>query len=147
MLPSLSAQVGVSLAFLVDFSQRVPQDWTSAQVMSTLIKPATAPLRRRYADVPSLVPPEHLGRPNLFISHCWKNSFSLLVAAVQGQAAGAVEKDTYVWLDLFAMNQHASEESGADLGDLRGNLEKAVSAWGRVVSHDARVCVSSQIIS
>ncbi len=58
---------------------------------------------------------------------------------MQGQTAGAVAAETYVWLDLFAMNQHASEESGADLGDLRGNLEKAVSAWGWAVSHDA-VC-------
>lgn len=36
-------------------------------LMQGIIKPATAATKRRYADVPWLVPPEHIGPPTLFV--------------------------------------------------------------------------------
>jgi hypothetical protein len=35
--------------------------------LQDVIKPATLPFQQRYADVPSLIPPEDVGPPTLFV--------------------------------------------------------------------------------
>ncbi|XRB18787.1 EF-hand domain-containing protein [Pseudoscourfieldia marina] len=43
--------------------------------------------------------------PTYFISHAWNSLFVDLVESVKGALAGAAQADTYVWLDIFAINQ------------------------------------------
>ncbi|XRB14264.1 EF-hand domain-containing protein [Pseudoscourfieldia marina] len=46
-----------------------------------------------------------VGAPTYFISHAWGSTFVDLVESVTGALAGAAQNDTYVWLDIFAINQ------------------------------------------
>ncbi|XRB02980.1 EF-hand domain-containing protein [Pycnococcus provasolii] len=46
-----------------------------------------------------------VGAPTYFISHAWNSTFVDLVESVKGALAGAAQNDTYVWLDIFAINQ------------------------------------------
>ena len=46
-----------------------------------------------------------VGAPTYFISHAWGSTFVDLVKSVTGALAGAAQADTYVWLDIFAINQ------------------------------------------
>ncbi|XRB17536.1 EF-hand domain-containing protein [Pseudoscourfieldia marina] len=47
-----------------------------------------------------------VGAPTYFISHAWSSSFVDLVASVDAALAGAAQDDTFVWLDIFAINQN-----------------------------------------
>ena len=46
-----------------------------------------------------------VGAPTYFVSHAWGSTFVDLVKSVTGALAGAAQADTYVWLDIFAINQ------------------------------------------
>ena len=46
-----------------------------------------------------------VGAPTYFISHAWNSSFVDLVESVASALAGAAKEDTFVWLDIFAINQ------------------------------------------
>ncbi|XRB25260.1 EF-hand domain-containing protein [Pseudoscourfieldia marina] len=46
-----------------------------------------------------------VGAPSYFVSHAWGSTFVDLVKSVTGALAGAAQNDTYVWLDIFAINQ------------------------------------------
>ena len=46
------------------------------------------------------------GAPTYFVSHAWGSPFVDLVASVGAALAGAALDDTYVWLDIFAINQN-----------------------------------------
>ncbi|XRB25343.1 EF-hand domain-containing protein [Pseudoscourfieldia marina] len=46
-----------------------------------------------------------VGAPTYFVSHAWGSTFVELVKSVTGALAGAAQADTYVWLDIFAINQ------------------------------------------
>ncbi|XRB03834.1 EF-hand domain-containing protein [Pycnococcus provasolii] len=46
-----------------------------------------------------------VGAPTYFVSHAWGSTFVDLVKSVTGALAGAAQNDTYVWLDIFAINQ------------------------------------------
>jgi WD40 repeat protein len=104
----------VSLAFLCDFYGRCVAPLPGGAAMSTkqvvekVIMPVTASARRSFA---SLVPGA-VCRPTAFASHAFGNPFSLLVAALKAHFADAVASEVYVWVDVFAINQH---DPGADL--------------------------------
>ncbi|XRB11979.1 EF-hand domain-containing protein [Pseudoscourfieldia marina] len=46
-----------------------------------------------------------VGTPTYFISHAWSSRFVDLVESVTSALAGAAKNDTFVWLDIFAINQ------------------------------------------
>jgi hypothetical protein len=108
------AACGVSLAFLTDFAARrvapLGAGATTRDVVNLVVKPATGPgLATRYAD---LLPREQVGSPAAFVSHAFDNRFSLLLDALTAHFAGDDAARVYVWLDIFAVNQH---NPGADL--------------------------------
>ena len=47
-----------------------------------------------------------VGAPTYFVSHAWSSPFVDLVASVEAALAGAALDDTFVWLDIFAINQN-----------------------------------------
>jgi WD40 repeat protein len=109
------AATAVSLAFLREFYERCVAPLpggaalTTKQVVTDLIMPATA--ARGAPSFASLVP-RAVSRPTAFASHAFNNPFSLLVAALSGHFADAVASEVFVWVDVFAINQH---DPGADL--------------------------------
>ena len=110
------AACAVSLAFLSDFYVRcvAPLERDGAplstkDVVERLVKPATqANAARNFA---SLVPGA-VRRPTAFASHAFGNPFRLLVSALEEHFMNAVAGDVYVWVDVFAINQH---DPGTDL--------------------------------
>ena len=59
------------------------------------------------------------GSPTYFISHAWKNLFVDLVAAVAAdlECRGARD-ETFLWLDIFAINQDDSGGKSAAMAEL-----------------------------
>ena len=104
------AACAVSLAFLSDFYTRcvVPEEersgalLTTQEVVESIIKSATLASKCNFvALVPAAVAP-----PTAFASHAFCNPFSLLVSALEEHFMNAVATDVYIWVDIFAINQH-----------------------------------------
>ena len=51
--------------------------------------------------------PRAVGLPTAFVSHAFDNPFELLVSALREHFADGVESEVFVWLDVFAICQHA----------------------------------------
>ena len=105
------AACAVSLAFLTDFYARcvAPLEGggallTTTDVRRRLILPETEALsgRRTFA---SLVPGA-VGPPDAFASHAFGNPFRLLVSTLKEHFMNAVPADVYIWVDIFAVDQH-----------------------------------------
>ncbi|GLI65273.1 hypothetical protein VaNZ11_008765, partial [Volvox africanus] len=114
--------LAVSLAFLVDFAERhvAPSQPTWA-VVDQLIKPHTMQDTIRYVDLPHVyrhtLPP---GRSDYyFVSHAWGRPFWEMVGLCAHYLRGAVATDTYVWCDIFIINQHPGQQQADDLQQLR----------------------------
>ncbi|GFR41736.1 hypothetical protein Agub_g2489 [Astrephomene gubernaculifera] len=70
----------VSLRFLMDFCDSVPQDMPTWKVVTDVIVPATRERRCRYVE---MIDPRDVGRCDYFISHRWATPFSHLVHYVR----------------------------------------------------------------
>ena len=137
------AATAVSLAFLRAFHEPVVKPlsageppWATKAVVERLIKP----LATGCNSLADLLPPAAVGAPTAFISHAWgtchfaaaqpecgcapgAGTFALLVESALDFFANAVAEEVFVWLDIFAINQH--DASGAELyGGL--TLEKTI---------------------
>ena len=115
--PEQLANCAVSLAFLQQFYDAVVAPLPGGAAMTTeavvlrLVMPATAALGR--CSVAHACP-SAFGAPRAFVSHAFRNPLSLVIAALRDHFRDAVASDVHVWLDIFAINQHAP---GADLHD------------------------------
>ncbi|GIL76893.1 hypothetical protein Vretifemale_6433, partial [Volvox reticuliferus] len=114
--------LAVSLAFLIDFAERhvAPSQPTWA-VVDQLIKPHTLQDTIRYVDLPHVyqhtLPP---GRSDYyFVSHAWGRPFWEMVGLCAHYLRGAVAADSYVWCDIFIINQHPGQQQADDLQQLR----------------------------
>lgn len=47
-----------------------------------------------------------VGRPTAFASHAFDDGFALFVAALREKYVDAMPSEVYVWIDIFAINQH-----------------------------------------
>ena len=123
-------QCGVSLAFLLRFTEEhvAPLGLNAAtwEVVNHVIKPATVPPgsatgASRYAE--RLLRSE-VGPPEVFVSHAFGNPFALVTEALRAHFSGRDPTQVFVWLDIFAVNQHepGSELHGGDV--LPFTLEK-----------------------
>ena len=132
------ARTAVSLAFLRAFHQQLVQPLcgenaglTTKEVVERFVKPLSAG-RSCLAD---RLPSAAVGAPTAFVSHAWgtchaseapeAGSFALLVASVSDFFANAVAIETFIWLDIFAVDQHTAQGSDLDGGR---TLEKTVEA-------------------
>ena len=102
------------------------QEMTAEFVVEYAVRPLTAESR---APLYSRVPPEHRGRPNMFVSHAWSNpliggnAFTTLYAIKHPyKSHSAVE---FVWLDVACYNQHRVEVVAAD-------MKAVISSIGRI---------------
>lgn len=123
-----AADVGVSLAFLRAFADRVGPAVTTADVVGRYVVPETVAHKCRYIDA---MPQAHVGRPNFFVSHKWSSPFRELVAGVDAYvqahpAYSTVDPTaTYLWVDIFIINQHSDQKQQQEH---LGNLHQAIDA-------------------
>jgi WD40 repeat protein len=116
-VPQELAVRAVSLEFLQQFYDACVAPLPGGAAMSTeavvtrLIMPATHALGRCSV---ARAAPSACGAPLAFVSHAFRNPLSLLLAALRDHFRDALPEDVYVWLDIFAINQH---NPGADLHD------------------------------
>lgn len=115
---------GVSLRWLNTFAKLAPAAYTTSDIVSKIIKPATIDTSHsRYVD--SCIPSESVGRADHYISHCWSCPFDQLVQALMAHFQVQLQCDrgwdVFVWLDIFAIDQHAhgSETQSETLMALR----------------------------
>ena len=129
------ARTAVSLAFLKAFRQQLVAPLlgtgprvTSKEVVERLVKP----LSTGYFCLASRLPSPAVGVPTAFVSHAWgtchaggetsckcaadAGSFHLLVDSITDFFAGAVDTEVFVWLDVFAVDQHDASGSELDGG-------------------------------
>ena len=97
---------GVSLQFLLDLKSEV-EVWhpnaTTRMVAMQMVKPYTAQEKCRYYELMSA---EDVGQPTYFVSQMQDAGFCGLVDAIHSHLRNADPRHVYVWLDLFAINQH-----------------------------------------
>ncbi|XRB09285.1 EF-hand domain-containing protein [Pycnococcus provasolii] len=73
----------------------------TTDVVECFVRPRARKEHASYAQADNLP----VGAPTYFVSHAWSSGFVDLVKSVTGALAGATPADTYVWLDIFAINQ------------------------------------------
>ena len=97
---------GVSLKFLLKLKREVER-WhpkaTTRMVAMQMVKPYTTENQCRYFEQ---MPAEDVGQPTYFVSQMQDASFCGLVAAIHSHLRNADPRHVYLWLDLFAINQH-----------------------------------------
>ena len=86
----------VSVRWLKAFASTLDRTWTTAMVVESVIKPATAATRGRYVEQMAA---GDVGEAILFASHTWGAPFVDLVAAI----AHVATDDMFVWVDIFAV--------------------------------------------
>jgi len=103
---SLVVRGGVSLRFLLKL-KRVVEAWhpkaTTRMVAQSLVKPYSQANECRYFEK---MPAEDVGKSTLFVSQMQDSSFCGMVEAVHNHLVNADPGRVFVWLDLFAINQH-----------------------------------------
>jgi len=135
----------VSCAFLQAFLADKPlleEHWTTKQVVEAFIKPQTVAAECSVWEALSASGAAErealVGRSTVMVSHSWSNSFQSLVATLLSQATRHGEAaDTYYFIDIFCMNQHALAGAGTSATTVgKGlllELKQAVSFPGRMV--------------
>ena len=72
-------------------------------VVWCFVKPVAFAEHMSYAA--AKIEPSQLGLPTYFVSHAWKSSLLFLVESAAAYLEGASPDETYLWLDVFAINQ------------------------------------------
>jgi len=105
----MSQQRGVSIRFLVEFTQK-HNCWsmTSWEIIRKIIKPETSSRRCRYVELDHMK--DFVGHANSFISYAQAGLWGDLVSAVADHA----DYDRYVWIDIFAVRQWPSDSPDLD---------------------------------
>ena len=97
---------GASLFFLLKLMREVEM-WhpkaTTRMVAMQMVKPYTTENKCRYFEQMAA---EDVGQPTYFVSQMQDASFCGLVAAIHSHLRNADPRHVYLWLDLFAINQH-----------------------------------------
>jgi len=120
ILPAFPAH-GVSLGFLRKFRRAFASDLTQKttfEASESVIKRLTAKSHSSLASIVALaeaVDPDtglpFVGSATIFVSHAWKYTFDELLDALDAHVSTLDDPaSTFLWLDVFVVNQHESEE-------------------------------------
>jgi hypothetical protein len=104
---------GIKFSFLMKHFNDCPLDMKTTDVVNNFIIPRTKSSQLSYCEylaVNDKFVEGTVGPANLFISHAWEGEFHSLIDSV-GQHLmqlddGLSYEDTYVWVDIFSVNQH-----------------------------------------
>ena len=106
-----SASRAVQVGWLCEMRREVPREWTTADVVESIVKPRTLAAQCRFVELPEMRDGMRVGEAAAFASHTWGALFHELVATL----AHVFESTQFVWLDIFAVCQHPGEKQQADL--------------------------------
>ena len=102
------------LLSFVDKHKTTLKSLSTQKVVTKLIIPATEKDKTRYVD---LLPPHQVALPNYFVSHVWSAPFLDLIESLKQYVDSTKRtKDVFVWIDIFAVDQH--RDSGTQGSDL-----------------------------
>ena len=108
---------------------------TTVDVVRQIIIPETQSLRLRYVDTLST---EAVSAPTYFVSHTWGRPFLELINSLKSYIRLSQDdeqsKNIFLWIDIFAVNQHEGLHQQSDLSGLHLAIQKA--AKGTLVCFD-----------
>jgi hypothetical protein len=81
------------------------EEMTTADVMEAIIRPMCRKEHKSYAEA---VIAGTIGEPTYFASHAWDNLFVDLLDSIDAFLEGAAKDETFIWLDIFTINQDVS---------------------------------------
>ena len=99
---------------------------TTQEVVTKIIIPETEKTLCRYVDLLTETP---VSKPDYFVSHVWGAPFLDLVETLRirfnlkDKLIDDKLKPIFIWVDIFAINQHDTANKTADLA----NLHKAIT--------------------
>lgn len=85
-----------------------------------IIIPKTKENQCRFVD---LLDEKDVGRVTYFISHVWASPFSHLIESLEEQLQGEDDTSIFLWIDIFAVNQHGGDAMEYDLSSLGKMVE------------------------
>lgn len=94
---------------------------STREVTYAIVKPASLKRRCRYVE---LLKAEDVGPATYFVSHRWGACFMEMVKSVlhyhhtHGSTRVSPRETAFVWLDVFAVNQHDKEDDLALMSDV-----------------------------
>ncbi len=105
----------VSFTWLKSFVEKYKtklKNQSTQQVVTKIVIPETAERKVRYVD---LLPSNCVSTPTFFASHVWSEPFLNLIDSLQYYVEGMKEDEVFIWVDIFAVNQHGTEDQSNDL--------------------------------
>ena len=82
------------------------EEMTTADVMEAIIRPVCRKHHKSYAEAVIISDAVgSIGEPTYFASHAWDSLFIYLLDSIDACLEGAAKDETFVWLDIFAINQ------------------------------------------
>ena len=82
------------------------EEMTTADVMEAIIRPVCRKHHKSYAEAVIIADAVgSIGEPTYFASHAWDSLFIYLLDSIGAFLEGAAKDETFVWLDIFAINQ------------------------------------------
>ena len=113
-------QRGVRMSWLQTWTeQHGAWELPTWRVVQDIIIPETSASQDTYCSLP--VAATGVGPARVFVSHAWGAPWGSLVSSL----AVSVPPETYVWVDVFAVTQHAGVRQQADLLALKDVVEGA----------------------
>jgi hypothetical protein len=88
-------------------------EMTTWQVVDQIILPITRANNLTYCDYIRSINLQAVGEAQVFVSHAWRSNFTEMVDALSSYFKD--DLDTYVWIDIFSVNQHNSGHGTAFL--------------------------------
>ncbi len=120
VLPVQVPTLGVKVRFLQEFLTACPtgdnsvQNYSTSDVCNKVIKPFTKPYNLSLCEILRQSKHPSIGPATVFISHAWLSSFTSLVTALENHFTAKL--DTFVWIDIFSLNQNSLEAQAAPEG-------------------------------
>jgi len=110
---------GVTLKVFLELAEMIldklpalGDDKTTAHVCKHIIKPATRKHKITYYQHIKRLDPSNVGVATVYICHAWSYLFVDVVDALRNHFQDA--PDTYIWFDLFCINQHTFKAADHD---------------------------------
>ena len=75
----------------------------TTDIVEGIVRAVARGMHQNYAT--AKMPPSCIGSPTYFASHAWHNLFVDLVESLSAFLEGAAKAETFIWLDIFAINQ------------------------------------------
>jgi hypothetical protein len=98
------------------------ENLSTKEIVDQHIIPETSKNKCRYLDILS---GDDRGHAQYFVSHVWDLPFSFMVGCLRSHFAGQEPKKIFLWIDIFAVNQHGGDQMDYDLNNLERRIEQS----------------------